>query len=296
MAKPRVGLIGIGMMGHGIAANIVRKGWPLGYLHHPGNQPTADLDEAGARRFDDKGALSADSEIIILCVTGSAEVEAIMLGDDGLAAALRPGTIVVDCSTGIPSATQRVAADVEAAGGRFVDAAMTRTPREAAEGRLNLLIGGDAETVAELTPLLEAFSENRFHAGPVGAGQTLKLLHNFVSLGSVTLIAEAAACAAANGIAPEILVDCLARGGGGGAALDRVSPYILKGETAQLRFTAANARKDLRYYNTLATQSGTRSDVAAGVLSALEWLNEAGFADRMLPEACDAFQTGRPAS
>jgi len=291
MKTTKIGMIGIGMMGHGIARNILKNGWPLSYLHHPGNQPTADLDAAGGVRVDDASILARDSDVLILCVTGSPEAEAIMLAPGNLAASLKPGAIVVDCSTGIPSITQRIAAEVARTGGRFVDAAMTRTPKEAEEGRLNLLIGGDPDTVAELTPLFSAFSENRFHAGGIGAGQTLKLIHNFVSIGSVTLMAEAAACAAENGVDAQVLVDCLRRGGGYGAALDRVGPFLTDGELAQMRFTAANARKDLSYYDRLVAETGTQANVASGVLGALEWLNSHGFGQRMMPEAAEAFRT-----
>lgn len=290
MSKQTIGIVGVGMMGHGIARNVLKAGWPLGYLAHPGNQSTADLDEAGARRFDAVQDLVAASDVVILVVTGSAQIEDLILRDDSLVGALRAGAIVVDCSTGIPAVTIKAAERVAAARGRFVDAAMTRTPKEAEEGRLNLLIGGEEATVAELTPLFEAFSENRFHAGPVGSGQMLKLIHNFVSLGTVTLISEAAACAAENGIAAEILVDCLRRGGGHGAALERVAPFLLEGETSQMRFTNANALKDLSYYGKLVEATGTRRDVAEGVLSALGWLNENGFGEAMAPEAARAFR------
>ena len=290
MSKQTIGIVGVDMMGHGIARNVLKAVWPLGYLAHPGNQSTADLDEAGARRFDAIQDLVAASDVVILVVTGSAQIEELILSDDSLVGALRAGAIVVDCSTGIPAVTVKAAERVAAAGGRFVDASMTRTPKEAEEGRLNLLIGGEEATVAELTPLFEAFSENRFHAGPVGSGQMLKLIHNFVSLGTVTLISEAAACAAENGIAAEILVDCLRRGGGHGAALERVAPFLLEGETSQMRFTNANALKDLSYYGKLVEATGTRRDVAEGVLSALGWLNENGFGEAMAPEAARAFR------
>ena len=290
MTKQTVGVIGVGMMGHGIARNIQKKGWPLAYLDHPGNQPSDDLDADGAKRFDDASALAAACDVLILCVTGSPQIEALLLGPDSVTAALRPGTIVVDCSTGIPSATMKAAEAVKAVGCEFVDAAMTRTPKEAEEGRLNLLIGGDMATVEALTPLFEAFSENRFHAGGIGRGQTLKLLHNFVSLGSVTLIAEAAACAAENDIAPEVLVDCLRRGGGYGAGLDRTAPYILDGDVTPMRFSNSNARKDLTYYSQLVEETGTSRKVAEGVRGALDWLVETGHGDEMMPTACTTFR------
>lgn len=283
MTRPVIGMVGVGFMGHGIAKNIAVKGWPLNYLRHPGNQPTGDLDAAGAVGWDDPAAMAAECDVVLLCVTGTPQVEDVLTGSGRVLAALRPGTVIVDCSTAIPESTVALAAKVQAAGARFVDAAMTRTPVEAEAGRLNLLIGGDADTVAELTPLLEAFSENRFHAGPAGAGHRLKLLHNFVSLGTVTLLAEAAACAARAGIAPDVLVDCLRRGGGYGAALDRLAPYLLDGQTDQLRFTIDNSLKDLTYYTAMAVEVAAGDHLARATKATLEDQASAGHGSDLLP-------------
>ncbi|MEX2519645.1 MAG: NAD-binding protein, partial [Paracoccaceae bacterium] len=195
----------------------------------------------------------------------------------------------IDCSTAVPSSTRAVAAKGAAAGGRFLDAAMTRTPLEAEEGRLNLLIGGEPALLEEMRPLLESFSENRFHAGMVGAGHTLKLLHNFVSVGCVALIGEAASCASAAGIAPEVFVEVLRKGGGHGAALDRVAPFILDGDNSKMKFSVANARKDIDYYSRLTADTGSSGAVAAGVLAALTALMEAGMDQRFLSESSAAF-------
>jgi 3-hydroxyisobutyrate dehydrogenase-like beta-hydroxyacid dehydrogenase len=287
MAKQSVGLVGVGLMGHGIALNLARKGWPLGYLDHPGNQPTDDLDALGATRHADRAALARASEVIILCVTGTPQVEDVLFGgtgEGGLLATLRPGTVIVDCSTAVPASTARVAAAVAQAGGRFLDAPMTRTPREAAEGRLNLLVGAEPALFSAMQPLLAAFAENIFHAGSeAGAGHTLKLLHNFVSLGFVTLLGEAAACAGKAGIAPEVLVDVLRKGGGHGAALDRLGPYVLGGDSSPMKFSIANARKDLRYYVAMAEGLGAERAVAGGVLADLDGLVNAGHGSDHLP-------------
>ncbi|MET7245076.1 NAD(P)-dependent oxidoreductase [Methylobacterium sp. EM32] len=284
MTKQTIGIVGVGLMGHGIALNVARKGWPLGYLDHSGNQPTDDLDALGATRHADRASLARASEVVILCVTGTPQVEDVLLGDDGLLSALKPGTVVIDCSTAVPASTARVAAAVREAGGRFLDAPMTRTPKEAAEGRLNLLVGAEPDLFSAMQPLLSAFAENIFHAGSeAGAGHTLKLLHNYVSLGSVTLIAEAAASAGRAGIAPEVLVDVLRKGGGHGAALDRLSPYLLEGDSSPMRFSIANARKDLSYYVAMAETLGAAHAVADGVLADLDGLVEAGHGNDHLP-------------
>ena len=266
----KIGMVGIGLMGHGIATNIARHGYPLAVLEHEGNQSLAALKAAGVATQATGSALAAASDVVILCVTGTPQVEAVLLGDGGILAGLRPGTVVIDCSTAVPSSTEHVARAVLAAGGRFLDAPMTRTPKEAAEGRLNLLVGGDAGLFAECRPILACFAENIVHAGPIGAGHRMKLLHNYVSLGCIALLSEAAACAARAGIDPQVFVDVLAQGGGGGAALDRVRPYLLAGDTSALRFSMSNAKKDLGYYNAMASDAGAVQVIGEAVLRTYE--------------------------
>ena len=265
-----VGMVGIGMMGHGIASNIAKRGYGLGLFEHPGNQPLDALKAAGAKSFDSLSQLAAYADVIILVLNGSAQVEAVLTAGDGLLEALRPGTIVIDCSTSMPASTMRLARAVQAVGGRFLDVPMTRTPKEAAEGRLNLLVGGDADVLEECRPLLQCFAENITHVGPVGAGHSMKLLHNYVSLGMITLLSEAAACGVRSGVSSEAFVDVLAKGGGGGVALERLKPFLLAGDTSGLRFSLANARKDLDYYNTMANDAGAYKAIAVAVLSTLE--------------------------
>ncbi|MGV3570056.1 MAG: NAD(P)-dependent oxidoreductase [Ramlibacter sp.] len=279
-----IGMVGIGMMGHGIATNILRHGHPLAVFEHPGNQPLDTLKAGGAVGFTSTAALAAQSDVVILVLTGSPQVEAVLTGSGGVLEGLRPGSVVIDCSTAIPSSSIRMAQAVEQAGSRFLDAPMTRTPKEAAEGRLNLLVGGDAAVLEECRPLLQCFAENITHMGPVGAGHSMKLLHNYVSLGMVTLLSEAAACAERNGVAAEAFIDVLAKGGGGGIALERIKPYVLARETSGLRFSIANARKDLDYYNAMATDAGAARAVAAAVLATLEGALAKGGNDALVPE------------
>ncbi|GHC86212.1 3-hydroxyisobutyrate dehydrogenase [Pseudorhodoferax aquiterrae] len=282
--KQKIGMIGIGLMGHGIARNIAKHGYPLTVLEHAGNQPLDELKAAGVTTQTSAKDVAAASEVVILCVTGTPQVEAVLLGAGGVLEGLKPGTVVIDCSTAVPTSTERVAQAVQAAGGRFLDTPMTRTPKEAHEGRLNLLVGGDAALFAECRPLLACFAENITHAGPVGAGHRMKLLHNYVSLGFVTLLAEAAACAQRAGVAPEVLVDVLAKGGGGGAALERLKPFLLAQDTSGLRFSMSNALKDLNYYSQMAEDGGAARAVAQGVRQTLEQAVQSGNGERLLPE------------
>ncbi len=285
----KIGMVGIGMMGHGIASNLQKHGHELAVLEHPGNQPLDALKAGGALTFNSADALAARSEVIILVLTGSPQVEAVLTGAGGVLQGLRPGTVVIDCTTAIPSSTLRMADAVRSAGGRFLDAPMTRTPKEAAEGRLNLLVGGDAAVLDECMPLLRCFAENITHAGAVGAGHSMKLLHNYVSMGMVALLSEAAACARRGGVAADVFVDVLAKGGAGGTALERVKPYLLAGDPSGLRFTVTNACKDLGYYNEMASDLQAERSIAGAMLASLQAAAGSAGDKALMPELATIF-------
>ncbi|MFT6224176.1 MAG: 3-hydroxyisobutyrate dehydrogenase [Paracoccaceae bacterium] len=280
----RIGLIGAGQMGHGIATNILKAGYPLTYLERSGNKSTRTLQDAGATPVATGQAVATVSDVIIVCVTGAPEVEDVLMRPDGVIAGLHTGTTVIDCSTSIPSVTCRLAEQVIAAGGHFLDAPMTRTPKEAAEGRLNLIVGGDAELFQAHLPLLRCFAENIVHAGAIGAGHTMKLLHNFVSLGFSAVLAETAAASARAGIDPAVLHEVLSKGGGNGVILDRITPYLLEGDTGAFRFTIGNCAKDLGYYTAMTETLGAADGVASAVKATYVKQSDAGFADRTVPE------------
>jgi 3-hydroxyisobutyrate dehydrogenase-like beta-hydroxyacid dehydrogenase len=272
------------MMGHGIAGNIVRCGYPMVLLEHPGNQPLDGLIAAGATTVASAAALAAAVDIVILCVTGTPEVEDVLYRKGGLLEGIRAGTIVIDCSTAIPSSTIRIAAAIEQAGGRFLDAPMTRTPKEAAEGRLNLIVGGDPALFESCRPLLECYAENIVLAGPVGAGHRLKLLHNFVSLGFSAVLAEAAACAQRAGIDSAVFTEILAKGGGEGVILNRLRPYIETRDNTGFRFTIANALKDMTYYTTMAREAGATHCAADAVRQTYAEAGKEGRLQSTVPE------------
>jgi 3-hydroxyisobutyrate dehydrogenase-like beta-hydroxyacid dehydrogenase len=261
-----VGIIGVGLMGHGIARNVLmRGGFPLVFLDHPGNQPVDDLIGLGAKSCKTAGEVASASDVVILCVTGSPQVEEVLTGKDGVLAKLRQGTVVVDCSTSMPDSTLRMAEAVKKAGGEFVDAPMTRLAKQAHEGTLNLLVGGDDAVLAKVRPVLASFTENVTHVGPIGFGHRLKLLHNFVSIGFMALLAEAAAHSADAGVDPSVFVDILAKGGGAGVALERMRPMLLSGDSSNVPFSIDNARKDIDYYRAMASGSGASKAIADGV-------------------------------
>ena len=288
-----VGIIGVGLMGHGIARNILmRGGFTLSFLDHPGNQPTGDLTSLGASACATPAEIAVIADVVILCVTGSPQVEAIVAGENGIASAIKSGAVVVDCSTALPDSTLRMAEIVRQAGGDYLDAPMTRTAKHAHEGTLNLLAGGSADTLDKVRPLLDAFTEKVDHVGPLGHGHRLKLLHNYVSVGFMTLLAEAAAQAADSEIDPQVFVDVLANGGGASAALDRLAPYIIDQDRDSLPFFVSNALKDIDYYRDMSKVSGARTTVADGVSKALTAPVNDDQGDAYVPELVRLFRKG----
>jgi 3-hydroxyisobutyrate dehydrogenase-like beta-hydroxyacid dehydrogenase len=280
----KIGMIGIGMMGHGIASNLLKHGHSLVLLEHEGNQPLISLIADGASTAKTPAALASQVDVIILVVTGSPQVEAVLLGNEGVLTTLRPGTIVIDCSTAIPTSTDTVAKRVTDAGGLFLDSPMTRTPKEAALGKLNLLVGGDLALFERCIPILQCFAENITHAGPIGAGHRMKLLHNYVSLGSIALLAEAAACAQVAGIDMNTFVEVLSKGGGAGVALERLKPFLLNADASNLQFSLSNALKDLGYYTQMATDVGSDRTIAQAVKRTLDIAVQDGSGAKAVPQ------------
>ena len=286
----RVGIVGVGLMGHGIALNVLKGGFPLVMMEHAGNQPVDDLIALGAQTQKSPGAVTAQADLVILCVTGSPQVEAVLTGEEGVIPALRAGTIVVDCSTALPESTERMAALVMGAGGRFLDAPMTRLAKQAHEGTLNILVGGDADVLEAARPVLDTFTENIDHVGGVGFGHRMKLLHNYVSIGHMALLAEAAAQAAEAGVDSQVFVDVLAKGGGASAALERLRKCILSGDASDVPFAIGNAVKDIDYYRNMVGDGPGSRAIADGVSAAVGSAAKKGNGEAYLPELTRLFR------
>ena len=244
-----IGMIGIGLMGHGIASNILKNSrHHLTFLTHAGNQPTRQLQENGAKAAATIEQTIDKTDVILLCVTGAAQVEEILFAEGGIFEHAEKGQMIVDCSTSMPEKTREFARKLAPLEVPFIDAAMTRTPKEAAEGRLNLIVGSQKAEFDHLHPLLSQFAEHIIHAGEVGSGQALKLIHNYVSLGYAAVMAEAAAQADKQGIDPQRFLDVLHAGGGNSVVLERFRPFLTDKDISSLQFSLSNAAKDIGYY------------------------------------------------
>lgn len=287
MAIKKVGLIGVGLMGHGIGKNLLEKGYKLGVAAHRNRGPVDDLIAKGATEAASAYALAKDCDMVILCVTGSPQVEQTVYGEYGLLGAVREGFIIADCSTAEPTSTRKIAADVEAKGGWFIDTPMTRTPREAAAGKLGLMIAGPDAVLAEVMPVLQCFADTIVKAGAVGAAHQLKLLNNFLSIGHAALAAEAITVAAAAGVDMKALRDIVMAGGAASVMFGRLINVPLSDDDSSAQFAIRNARKDLRYYTNMTEQLPVTSFMAETVHQTLVMAENMGYGDRFVPRLID---------
>ena len=254
--KPKIGFIGLGFMGHGIAKNIVEKGYALTVLGRKKREAVDDLIGRGAKEVKSAKEVAAHSDIIFLCVTGSPQVEAILRGDGGLKQGLKAGSIVVDCSTSDPNSTLALAGELSDLKVDYADAPLGRTPKEAWAGTLDTMVGAKDEVFAKLKPVLETWAGKVVHIGGVGDGHKMKLLNNFLSLGYGALYAEALALAAKVGVSPQRF-DSVIRGGRMDCGFYQTfMQWTLDGNRDAHKFTIANAFKDLRYLESMADAAG----------------------------------------
>ena len=294
--KQRVGLIGAGLMGHGIGKNILKHGHSLSVLAHKNRQPIDSLLSLGASEVDSAQAVAAVSDIVILCVTGSPQVEAVMFGEQGLLQGMHAGMVIVDCSTAEPSSTAKVAEAVFAAGGRFIDAPMVRTPKEAEEGRLALMTGGDKATLAEIRPVLECFADTLVYAGGVGAAHKLKLINNFIGLGAAAVAAEGIAAAAKGGVEMQALREVVEAGGSNSVMFGRLMTVLLEGDESVFKFAMGNAQKDLRYYTTMTQEESVTSFIAESVHQTYVLAGNLGYGEKYVPRLVDMLAQINPSA
>jgi 3-hydroxyisobutyrate dehydrogenase-like beta-hydroxyacid dehydrogenase len=256
-----IGFIGLGMMGHGIAKNLLAKDHAVRFQAHRNRANLADLVAAGAVEVGSRAEL-AQADIVMLCVTGTPQVEQIVDGDDGLLAAARPDLIVIDHSTAEPASSARIRADFAARGTRYIDAPLARTPKEAEEGRLNTMVGAEPADFEAIRPVLAAYCENIIHVGPPGHGHVLKLVNNMLAMTTAAAIAEAMATAAKAGLSLQKVFDVISAGGVNSGIFQMMVGRMLQGDLTGLKFAIGNAQKDLRYYTHLTEMLPTSSFIA----------------------------------
>jgi len=292
--KESVGFIGVGLMGQGMARNLVDKGFPLTVMGHRNRKPVEELVAAGAKEAKTPRELGQNATIIFLCVTGSAQVEAVVNGPDGIVAGAKPGTVIVDCSTSDPTVTMRIAAELEARGLNLADAPLGGTPAQAALGQLSAMVGATPEIFERVKPAIEAWAQKVVHLGPVGDGHKMKLLNNFLSMGYAAIYAEALTLAQSIGITPQTF-DSVLRGSRMDCGFYQTfMQYVLERDRNAHKFTLVNALKDVRYLESVANAAGVPNPIGNAVKNSFATAVAAGRGEDYVPMLSDwvASQSG----
>ncbi|NKQ55550.1 NAD(P)-dependent oxidoreductase [Amycolatopsis sp. K13G38] len=248
------GYIGLGAMGGALATRLLRQHRLL--VHDKNDSVAAGFEELGATVVPGADELASRCDTIFLCLPTSDHVRSVVFGQDGLLGAVRRGTTIIDQTTGDPHATQEMAEELSHHGVTLVDAPVSGGKAGAAAGTIAIMVGANAEDFARVRPVLAAISPNIFHAGPVGAGHTIKLVNNLLSGAQRMLTFEGVALAAKNGIDPRTAVEILQASGGRNAYLERVMiPQVVEGRM-DIGFTLGLAHKDVRLACRLGADSG----------------------------------------
>jgi 3-hydroxyisobutyrate dehydrogenase-like beta-hydroxyacid dehydrogenase len=288
MAKPeRIGLIGVGLMGHGVGKNILAKDYALSVLAHRNRAPVDDLVAKGAKELKSPRDIAAASDLVLTVVANSAQLEDIVFREDGILAGVHPRMILADCTTAMPDSTLKIAKAIAAKGGRFVDTPMTRTPKEAEAGKLGLMTGGDPATLAEIRPVLDCFADLIVHCGDVGAGHKVKLVNNMLSLGYGMVTAEALLAAKKGGIDLKALREIVSGGGANSVMFQRLAAYAIENDNTQLRFAIANASKDVRYFVHMCESLQAATPVAQAIHQAYAMAANMGHGEAYVPTMVD---------
>ena len=242
----RIGFIGLGIMGGGMARNLLKAGFDLTVWNRTAER-MQPLVEAGARPAKDPADLAAACDIVIMCVSDTPDVQAVILGDTppGVLHGLQDGALVIDMSTISPSATRELAGRLAEKGGHMLDAPVSGGSEGAAKGTLSIMIGGEADDVARARPALEAMGKAITHVGGHGAGQMVKLVNQILVVGHALAMSEALLFAQAGGLDLRATIEAVKAGAAGSWMLSNRGPQIIERDWRP-GFTIDLQQKDVR--------------------------------------------------
>lgn len=240
----RIGFVGLGIMGGGMASNLARAGFEVCVWNRTASraEPVVAL---GATQGGSPADVARQSDIVITCVSDTPDVEAVILGDDGIMEGARPGMLVIDMSTISPQATRAISHKLGEAGVAMLDAPVSGGSEGAAKGTLSIMIGGDAADVERAMPVFGAMGKTITHVGEIGAGQTVKLVNQVLVVGNCLAMCEALLLAQAGGVDLQKTLDAVSPGAAGSWMLSNRGPQIIRRDWRP-GFTIDLQQKDVR--------------------------------------------------
>ncbi len=267
---PDVAFVGVGAMGEPMAANLLRKGFSVATIEHRRPEPVDRLRQSGARVARTPAEAMRGCDIAFTCLPTGKEVEAIVMGADGLAAGAKVGAVIVDCTTSDPVTTVKIGSALRTRGIGFVDAGLTRARQGAIDGKLAFFLGGEPADVARVMPALEAMGDTFFHFGGIGTGHRAKIISNMVALGAIALANEAFALGSGHGLDAQVLYDALMAGNGRSRSLEVYGLPMVKRDYNAKQFSIAHACHDLLAAQKLADECGVSVPITAATSEVFE--------------------------
>lgn len=244
MTNAALGFIGLGIMGQGMARNLLKHGHPITVWNRTPAKADALVAE-GARWAESPAAVAAGSDIIFTCVSDTPDVEAVLVGEHGVIHGARPGSLVVDMSTISPAATRAIGAKLAERGVAMLDAPVSGGSEGAARGTLSIMVGGAAEHVERARPYFEAMGKTITHVGSPGDGQMVKLVNQILVVGNALAMSEALEFARAGGLDLQKTLAAVSGGAAGSWMLSNRGPQILADDWRP-GFTIDLQQKDVR--------------------------------------------------
>ena len=277
----RIGFIGVGVMGSGMASCLLKAGYPLSVVAHHNRQPVEQIVAQGAVEMPDYASLVAASDVIILCVSNSKVVEDVI---KLLKPFLRADMIVIDTGTSQPSSIRALNEELSALAVKFVEAPVTGGVVQAAAGELGALVGAKEEHFIAVKPLLQTFCKTVHHFGLPGVGNSAKLLNNFMVMGIASLVIESFTKADQAGIDWQKLYDVVICGSADSGVLRRMIGGAVEGDFKRYVFDVNGAQKDINYFCDLAEELGGVSSLAVSVQQVFKQAVDDGHGQRLLSE------------
>jgi 3-hydroxyisobutyrate dehydrogenase len=276
----KVGFIGLGAMGEGMALNLRRAGHDL-VVHDLKRSSAAALEEAGASWADSVVELAGSVDVVFTSLPGPAEMRRVGTGDGGLLSALKPGSVWFDLTTNSPTVVREVHATCREHNVELFDAPVSGGPKGARSGKLAIYVGGDREPFDKFGPILDAIGDQVLYVGDIGAGNTAKLVHNCGSMIIRSGIAEVFTMGVKAGVEPAALWHALRQGAIGRArTFDRIGDRYLQEAFDPPSFALALANKDLRLALELAEQLDVPMRAARLVQEDFQEALDRGWGDR----------------
>ena len=285
----RVGFIGLGIMGSRMAANLRRAGYELTVHNRTRERAERFAAEHGATVAGTPAEVGAAADVVITMVVDGPQVEALLLGPDGVAEGARAGALCVDMSTIAPAQTRAIGAALDARGIRFADAPVTGSSPRAQDGTLTIMAGGAEADVRRAWPLFEVMGELIVHVGELGQGQTVKLINNAVAAANASTLAQALVVARATGVDLDALVRIMGAGSGGSAMLALKATPMREHDWSTL-FKLEHMLKDVRLCLEEGQAAGVPFPAAAATREMLTAAMGRGLADADFAAVLEVFE------